>query len=56
MSMMTSFLYFFFLTFNTLGINHRKRTQAIRRQQLTNYLNVFDHFVGLAFNWFNAAF
>ena len=26
-----------------------KRTQTIRRQEPTNYLSVFDHFVGLAF-------
>ena len=25
-----------------------KHTQTIRRQQLTNCLSVFDHFVGLA--------
>ena len=25
-----------------------KHTQKIRRQKLTNYLSVFDHFVGLA--------
>ena len=25
-----------------------KHTQTIRRQQPTNYLSVFDHFVGLA--------
>ena len=25
-----------------------KHTQTIRRQQLTNFLSVFDHFVGLA--------
>ena len=25
-----------------------KRTQAIRRQQMTNYFSVFVHFVGLA--------
>ena len=25
-----------------------KHTQTIRRQQLTNLLSVFDHFVGLA--------
>ena len=24
-----------------------KHTQTIRRQQLTNYLSVFDHFLGL---------
>ena len=27
-----------------------KHTQTIPRQQLTNFLSVFDHFVGLAFN------
>ena len=38
-------------TFNPLSTNpHKmvKHTQAIRRQQPTNCLSVFDHFVGLA--------
>ena len=26
-----------------------KHTETIRRQQPTNYLSVFDHFVGLTF-------
>ena len=26
-----------------------KHSQTIRRQQPTNYLSLFDHFVGLAF-------
>ena len=29
-----------------------KHTQTIRRQKPTNYLNVFDQFVGLAFKEF----
>ena len=28
-----------------------KHTQIIRRLQQTNWLSVFDHFVGLAQNW-----
>ena len=28
-------------------------TQKIRRQQPTNYLSVFDHFVGLVFKGLN---
>ena len=32
-----------------------RHTQAIRRQQLTNCLNVFDHFVGLALKRFRVA-
>ena len=30
-----------------------KRTQTIRRQQTTNYLSVFDHFVGLTLKGLN---
>ena len=28
-----------------------KHTQTIRQQQPTNYLSVFDHFMGLALKW-----
>ena len=28
-----------------------KQAQAIRQLWLTNCLSVFDHFVGLGFNW-----
>ena len=31
-----------------------KHTQTIRRQQPTNFLSVFDHFVGLALKGLNA--
>ena len=31
-----------------------KLTQAIRRQKPTNYLSVFDHFVGLALKGLNS--
>ena len=31
-----------------------KHTETIRRQQLTNCLSVFDHFVGLALKWLKA--
>ena len=30
-----------------------KHTQTIRRQQATNYLSVFDHFVGLTLKGLN---
>ena len=33
-----------------------KHTQTIRRQEPTNCLSVFDHFVGLALNGLRAAF
>ena len=32
-----------------------KHTQTIRRQQATNYLSVFDHFVGLTLKGLNAS-
>ena len=37
-------------SFNPLSANPSKwsNTQTIRRQQPTNYLSLFDHFVGLA--------
>ena len=31
-----------------------KHTQTVRRQQPTNRLIVFDHFVGLALKWLRA--
>ena len=37
-----------FLPFKRQSHNMAKHTQTIHRQQLTNYLRVFDHFVGLA--------
>ena len=38
------------IIFNLLATTHKmvKHTQIIRRQQPTNCLSVFDHFVGLA--------
>ena len=29
----------------------QSHSQTIRRQQMTNYLSMLDHFVGLALNW-----
>ena len=35
---------------NALNINHTRHTQAICWQQSTNFLSVFEHFVGLVLN------
>ena len=44
------------LNYNPLKLQpHKmvKHTQAIRLQESTNCLSVFDHFVGLALKWLN---
>ena len=56
--MIEIFSHFFRTSFNSLSANLKKmvkHTQTICRQQPTNCLNVFDHFVGLVLKGLTAS-